>query len=150
MPFHSPHAQEVLDDIILLVMTSFDDKQSFGSLADFEASFSNSDLWIFRDCRFNLFLDPNSTAIEDVLTFHSLIQSSFLSSSSLSSSSLSSSSLSSSSLFSSFSSSLSSSFIVYWIIPNQHGPHSTHGLLRQHKGSILKINCYPLWFHQFN
>ena len=32
------------------------------------------------DSRFNLFLDPNSTAIEHVLTFHYLIQSSFLSS----------------------------------------------------------------------
>ena len=72
--------------------------------------------------RFNLFLDPNSTAIEHVLTFHSLIQSSFLSLSSfvvvifivviffLSSS-----------LFS-FSSSSSSSFIVYWIIPKSTRP----------------------------
>ena len=32
-------------------MTSFDDKQSFGSLADFEASFSNDLLWIFRDAQ---------------------------------------------------------------------------------------------------
>ena len=35
--------------------------------------------------RFNLFLDPNTTAIKHVLTFHSLIQSSSLSLSSLSS-----------------------------------------------------------------
>ena len=44
-------------------------------------------------CRFNLFLDPNTTAIKHVLTFHSLVQSSSISSSSISSSSLSSSSL---------------------------------------------------------
>tara|TARA_B100000780_G_scaffold207266_1_gene147632 strand:- start:106 stop:555 length:450 start_codon:yes stop_codon:yes gene_type:complete len=43
--------------------------------------------WEDYDCRFNLFLDPNSTAIEHVLIFYSLIQSSSLSSSSLSSSS---------------------------------------------------------------
>ena len=43
--------------------------------------------WEDYDCRFNLFLDPNSTAIEHVLIFYSLIQSSSLSSSFLLSSS---------------------------------------------------------------
>ena len=33
--------------------------------------------WEDYDCRFNLFLDPNSTAIEHVLIFYSLIQSFF-------------------------------------------------------------------------
>jgi hypothetical protein len=51
-----------------------------------------------------LFLDPNTTAIKHVLTFHSLIQSS---------------------------STPSSSFIIIGQYLNQHGPHSTYGLLRQ-------------------
>jgi hypothetical protein len=73
--------------------------------------------------RFNIFLDPNTTAIKHVLTFHSLIQSS-----SISSSSLSSNSLSSSSLLLVLYHHLHLSPLVYL---NQYGPHSTYGLLRQ-------------------
>ena len=49
-----------------------------------------NDIVVAAGVGFILFLDPNTAAIKHVLTFYSLIQSSFLSSSSLSSSSLSS------------------------------------------------------------
>ena len=102
--------------------------------------------------RFNLFLDPNTTAIEHVLTSYSRIQSSSLPSSSLPSSSLPSSSLPSSSLPSSslsLSSLSSSSFIVVFfyrrllLLPLvEHKKLSTSGwpMLPRIHNPIIKIH----------